>query len=346
LYRQSDGFVYLRNSNSSGNASVSYYFGRSGDIPVVGDFDGDGKDTLAVYRPSTGRFYIKNELKDGWADYEFVFGRPGDVPFAGDWNGDGKDTIGLRRPSNGFVYLKNSNSAGWADYEFFYGKAGDVVFAGDWNGDGKDSIGLYRPSNGYIYLRNSLSSGNAHFEFPIGDSPSLPVAGSFGLTLPDPPPPLRLQQMASGLFQPVFVAAPEGDSRLFVVEQTGDIEIIKGGAKNAYPFLRLNVTSGGERGLLGLAFHPDYATNGKFYVNYTIGSSSRVSEFTVSGNPDVADAGSERVLLEYTQPFSNHGGGMLVFDDDGYLLVASGDGGGSGDPGNRAQNPHTVLGKI
>jgi len=152
--------------------------------------------------------------------------------------------------------------------------------------------------------------------------------------------------MASGLFQPVFVAAPEGDSRLFVVEQTGDIEIIKGGAKNASPFLRLNVTSGGERGLLGLAFHPDYATNGKFYVNYTIGSSSRVSEFTVSGNPDVADAGSERVLLEYTQPFSNHNGGMLVFDDDGYLLVASGDGGGSGDPGNRAQNPHTVLGKI
>jgi len=154
LYRQSDGFVYLRNSNSDGWADVEFFFGRSGDIPVVGDFDGDGVDTVSVYRPSTGKFYIKNKLKDGWADYEFVFGRPGDVPFAGDWDGDEVDSVGLRRPSNGLVYLRNKNSAGWADHEFFYGKAGDVVFAGDWNGDGKDSIGLYRPSNGFIYLSN------------------------------------------------------------------------------------------------------------------------------------------------------------------------------------------------
>lgn len=346
LYRRSDGFVYLRNDNSAGWADVSFFFGRSGDIPVVGDFDGDGRDSVSVYRPSDGRFYIRNELKDGWAETAFVFGRPGDVPFAGDWNGDGIDTVGLRRPSNGFVYLRNDNSAGWADISFFYGRAGDIVFTGDWDGDDDDTLGVYRPSNGMVYLRNSLSSGSADISFPMGDSPSLPAAGSFGISLPDPPPSLRLQQIASGLSQPVLVAAPEGDHRLFVVEQTGDIEVIKGGVMNTTPFLRLTVTSGGERGLLGLAFHPDYASNGKFYVNYTIGSVSRISEFTVSGNPDVANAGTERVLLEFSQPFTNHNGGMLIFDDDGYLLIASGDGGGAGDPGNRAQNPHSVLGKI
>ncbi|MDK0545402.1 PQQ-dependent sugar dehydrogenase, partial [Clostridium perfringens] len=89
-----------------------------------------------------------------------------------------------------------------------------------------------------------------------------------------------------------------------------------------------------------------FASNGRFYVNYTLGSVTRISEFTVSGNPDLANAGSERVLLEFSQPFGNHNGGMLVFDDSGYLLIASGDGGSAGDPGNRAQNPNELLGKI
>ncbi|MFO7300766.1 MAG: PQQ-dependent sugar dehydrogenase [Actinomycetes bacterium] len=345
LYRQSDGFVYIRDSNAPGNADRSFYFGRTGDIPVVGDFDGDDRDTVSVYRPSTGTFYIKNELEDGWADYEFVYGRPGDVPFAGDWDRDGVDTVGLRRPSDGFVYLRNSNSAGWADVSFFYGRNGDVVIVGDWDGDGDDTLGVYRPSNGMVYLRNSLSSGNAHVQFQLGDSPSVAVAGSFGLSLPAPPPPLRLQRLTPTFTRPVLVTAPTGDDRLFVVEQDGDIEIVKDGAHTGR-FLRLSVTSGGERGLLGLAFHPDYASNGKFYVNYTIGSETRISEFRVSATPDVADPGSERILLRITQPYSNHNGGMLLFDQDGYLLIALGDGGSAGDPGNRAQNPSNLLGKI
>lgn len=182
LYRQSDGFVYLRNSNTQGVADITFYFGNPGDIPLIGDFDGDGKDTVSIYRPSEARFYIINKLGQnggglGKADYSFVFGNPGDVPFVGDWNGDGKDTPGLRRPTDGFVYLRNSNTQGIADISFFYGNPGDVVFAGDWNADGRDSIGLYRPSNGTIYLRNALSTGVADITLSIGGSQHRAVAG-------------------------------------------------------------------------------------------------------------------------------------------------------------------------
>jgi hypothetical protein len=182
LYRQSDGFVYLRNSNSQGFADVSYYFGIAGDIPVAGDFDGDGCDTVSIYRPSQARFHIINRLGSDnsgpVADYSFLFGTPGDIPFMGDWNGDGVDTPGLRRPSNGFVYLRNSNTQGFSEIDFFYGVGGDVVFSGDWNADGRDSIGLYRPSNGNIYLRNSLSTGNADLVIAVGPGMQ-PAAGDF-----------------------------------------------------------------------------------------------------------------------------------------------------------------------
>jgi subtilisin family serine protease len=182
LYRQSNGFVYLRNSNTPGFADVNYFFGIAGDIPVAGDFDGDGCDTVSIYRPSQARFYIINSLGSGGsgpvADYSFLYGVGGDVPFVGDWNGDGVDTPGLRRPSNGFVYLRNSNSQGFAQIEFFYGVGGDVVFAGDWDASGGDSIGLFRPSNGNIYLRNQLSTGNADLTFFVG-SGIRPTAGDF-----------------------------------------------------------------------------------------------------------------------------------------------------------------------
>jgi hypothetical protein len=184
LYRQSDGYVYLRNSNTQGVADISFYFGNPGDIPIAGDFDGDGCDTVSIYRPSEARFYIINELGSadeglGAADYSYLFGNPGDVPFVGDWNGDGTDTPGLRRSSNGFVYVRDTNTQGNADISFFYGNPGDFVFAGDWNSDGGDSIGLYRPSNGTVYLRNALSTGNADISYQMGGSGHRPVAGSY-----------------------------------------------------------------------------------------------------------------------------------------------------------------------
>jgi len=354
LYRRSDGFVYLRDSNTTGVADITFLFGNPGDLPMVGDFDGDGCDTVSLYRPSEQRFYIINELGEdggglGFADYSYLFGNPGDEPFIGDWNGDGVDTAGFRRPSDGVVYLRNSNTTGVADLDFLYGNPFDIPFAGDWDGDGDDTVGLFRPSEGMIYLRNSNSTGIAHETECLGDPFSRPVAGDFGTfdrQPPGTPPRFGLRLVASGLANPLLVKAPPGDCRLFVVEQGGDIEILKGGSKLATPFLDITVTSGGERGLLGLAFHPDYDQNGKFYVNYTIGTRTRISEFTVSSDPNRADHSSERILLDLAQPFSNHNGGALEFDDSGYLLIALGDGGGGGDPGDRAENPNDLLGKI
>ncbi len=166
LYRQSDGYVYLRNSNSQGVADITFYFGNPGDFPVAGDFNGNGCDTVSIYRPSNQTFYIINQLGQndgglGAADYSFVFGNPGDKPFVGDFNGNGIDTIGLHRESTGLVYFRNSNTAGNADLQFIFGDPGDKLVAGDWDGDGDDTVGVYRPSNGLLYLRNSNGQGSA-----------------------------------------------------------------------------------------------------------------------------------------------------------------------------------------
>lgn len=180
LYRQSDGYVYLRNSNTQGVADISFYFGNPGDIPIAGDFDGDGCDTVSVYRPSNATFYIINKLGSsdkglGWAEYSFVFGHPRDVPFVGDFDGDGVDTVGLHRPSTGEVFLKNKLAAGWADLSFYYGRPGDMLTAGDWDGDGTDTVAVYRPGTAMLYLKNTNSPGFAAAELHIG--PAVGIAG-------------------------------------------------------------------------------------------------------------------------------------------------------------------------
>jgi hypothetical protein len=166
LYRQSDGYVYLRNSNTEGVANVSFFFGNPGDLPMAGDFNGNGCDTVSIYRPLEQRFYVINALGSadrglGAADYSFLFGVPGDKPFVGDFNADRVDTVGLHRESTGLVYFRNSNTTGVADNQFIYGDPGDLLVAGDWDGDRDDTVGVYRPSNGIFYLRNSNSQGNA-----------------------------------------------------------------------------------------------------------------------------------------------------------------------------------------
>lgn len=168
-----------------------------------------------------------------------------------------------------------------------------------------------------------------------------------------PPATLGLSRVTGGLVQPTNITHA-GDSRLFVTEKEGRIRIIDNGALLATPFLDISgrVTSGSgnaETGLLGLAFHPDYATNGYFYVNYTVSNPlrTRISRFSVSaGNANSANPNSELVLLEFSQPAGNHNGGQLHFGADGYLYIASGDGGGSGDPNNYGQNNTVLLGKI
>lgn len=162
---------------------------------------------------------------------------------------------------------------------------------------------------------------------------------------------LTTVKVAGGFSQPLFLTSPVGDqTRLFVVEQGGTIRIIKSGTVLGAPFLdvRTKVSSDGERGLLGLAFHPSYASNGYFYINYTNTSGNTViARYKVSANPDIADASSETIMMTVTQPFSNHNGGMLAFSpNDDHLYIGLGDGGSGNDPGNRAQDGETELGKM
>lgn len=162
---------------------------------------------------------------------------------------------------------------------------------------------------------------------------------------------VTLELYKDGFNSPVDLAHA-GDERLFVVEQSGRIKIIAAdGTIQNQPFLNLNnriSSGGGEQGLLGLAFHPDYANNRYFYVNYTAGNlSTRISRFTASAdNPDEADPASEQVILEFSQPFGNHNGGDIAFGPDGFLYIGTGDGGSGGDPQGFSQNRQSLLGKM
>jgi hypothetical protein len=159
---------------------------------------------------------------------------------------------------------------------------------------------------------------------------------------------VALEPVLSGLSSPVYLAnAGDATDRRFVLERAGIIKVLVPKSSTATTFLNLTdrVLSGGEQGLLGLAFHPSFARKGRFYVNYTRrpDGATVVSEFTVSGSGAI---GPERVLLVIPQPFANHNGGMIEFGPDGYLYVGVGDGGSANDPGNRAQNPDELLGKL
>ena len=167
-------------------------------------------------------------------------------------------------------------------------------------------------------------------------------------------PQIELQPVAAGLSAPLYLThAGDRSGRLFVVEQAGTIRIIRSGRILATPFLdiRSRVISGGEQGLLSVAFHPRYATNGRFFVNYTAAGGgpagkSVIAEYRVSaGNPDIADP-AERVLLEVPDPYPNHNGGLNKFGPDGFLYIGMGDGGSGGDPHNNGQRLEVLLGKL
>jgi len=161
-------------------------------------------------------------------------------------------------------------------------------------------------------------------------------------------------RLTAGLSRPVFLASPPNDpTRLFVVEQhTGQIRIVDRATGQVGPVAFLSITglaTGGEQGMLGLAFHPEFASNGLFFVNVTVAGSgaTEVRRYQVSADdPDLADPASEDLILGYDQPFANHNAGWMAFGPDGFLYIATGDGGSGGDPGNRAQDLGQLLGKI
>jgi len=185
-------------------------------------------------------------------------------------------------------------------------------------------------------------------------------AGSGGMSMACDPgtaaelPPMKLTQVATGFARPTFVMGAPGDTaRLFVLEKPGRIRVIKDSVLIPQAFLDVTaiVNAGAnERGLLGLAFHPQYAANGRFYIYYTrVGDAAiEIAEYKVmAGMPDTADPASAKVLLTVPHPGqSNHNGGMLAFGPDGHLYIGTGDGGGGGDPFENAENKNSQLGKI
>jgi hypothetical protein len=162
---------------------------------------------------------------------------------------------------------------------------------------------------------------------------------------------VELVQVVAGLDNPVYMTnAHDGSNRLFIVEQAGRIKVLQPGSTAPEGFLNITskVLSGGERGLLGLTFHPQFSTNRRFFVNYTRqpDGATVIAEYQTSAlNPNIAET-TEKVLLVISQPFANHNGGMIEFGPDGFLYIGMGDGGSANDPGNRAQNTQELLGKM
>ncbi len=206
---------------------------------------------------------------------------------------------------------------------------------------------------------------------PVGDTVAAPAADTPTLTPPPPTAPpvtptappaepavvplpllaVELLPLAGGFDKPVYLTnAGDGSGRLFVVEQRGRILIVDDGAVNPTPFLDIASLVGSdslERGLLSVAFHPDYANNGFLFVNYTNKEGNTViARYRISDNPDLADPNSAKILLTIDQPYPNHNGGQLAFGPDGYLYVGMGDGGSANDPQNNGQSLNTLLGKI
>jgi glucose/arabinose dehydrogenase len=160
---------------------------------------------------------------------------------------------------------------------------------------------------------------------------------------------IAMQEIVSGLDQPVYLTAPAGDVRLFIVEQAGRIMLVKNGTLSPRPFLdiRDKVGAGGERGLLSVALHPLYRTNGFLFVHYTDKhGDSNIERYKVSRDPDAADPSSAKLILKIDQPYGNHNGGMNLFGPDGMLYIGMGDGGSEYDPHGNGQNNNLLLSKL
>jgi hypothetical protein len=185
IYTAGTGTWFLRNSNSSGGADITFNYGPSSStfIPIKGDWNNNDTDTPGLYDPAAGAFFLKNSSAGGNADIVFVFGPGGSgvVPIAGDWNGDGTDTVGLYVQATGVFFLRNTNSTGSADVAFNFGPGGGglVPITGDWDNNGTDTVGLYNPATGTFFLRNSNSSGGADIVLTFGGPGLVPLTGDW-----------------------------------------------------------------------------------------------------------------------------------------------------------------------
>lgn len=223
-----NGVFHLRNSNSTGYADISVAFGSAGNLPVTGDWNGDGVDTVGVYVSQLGVFYLRDSNTPGSPDYSFVMGNPGDEPLAGKWDATmTHDGIGVYRPSNGLLYLKRSLSTGYADYPMVLGNPGDHGIAGDWDGNGYDSVGVYRPSRTRFFLANTVAGTIStpaiifdNYNFAVGPANLVPIAGDWqatGVT--------RVGYVLNGVFNLKYTFADGGPDVSFAYGNPGALPV-------------------------------------------------------------------------------------------------------------------------
>jgi PKD repeat protein len=177
VFRNSSGYGYwYLDYNNDGVIDKEFQFGSTADIPVVGDWDGNGTSDAGVFRPPSGYWYLDTN-KNSSVEYTFPFGKSGDIPVVGDWDGDGISDIGVFRPPSGYWYLDtNKNSS--VEYTFPFGKSGDIPVVGDWDGNGTSDAGIFRPSSGFWYLDTNKNS-SVEYTFPFGKSGDIPVVGDW-----------------------------------------------------------------------------------------------------------------------------------------------------------------------
>ncbi len=180
IYNAQAATFLLRSEQTAGLPDVAIFnYGLPDWTPIVGDWNGDGVDTVGLYNPETATYFLNNALGGVGNVPAFNFGIPGWVPIIGDWNGDGIDTIGVVNPQTATFFLRNSNDVGTADITFNYGMPGWVPIAGDWNGDGIDTIGEFNPLTASFFLRNSNTTGTGDIEFSYGGTGWIPLAGDW-----------------------------------------------------------------------------------------------------------------------------------------------------------------------
>jgi hypothetical protein len=221
----------LKNSNPAGAPDVTFLYGKQGDIPVVGDWDGDGTFTVGIFEPDTGVWKLKNTNQEGAPDYTFAYGQRGDTPVVGDWDGDGTFTVGVARAGAGVLtwYLRNANTPGAPDIApFAYGSAGTTPVVGDWDGDRVTTVGAFDPASATWRLRDSNTAGAPDVApFAYGDWPnrSRPVLGAYG--------PGALLQAAGGAASGEAQAAPLSPQALDGVVQAALTRLHEAGVRDA-----------------------------------------------------------------------------------------------------------------
>jgi hypothetical protein len=179
VFRPDQAQFHLANTQGHSLGVPPISFGNHDDLPLLGDWNGDGTPSIGTYSVSDHTFRLRNSNDAGPPDYVVPFGGPGDYPIVGDWDGDGTITIGVFNRNTALFSLRNENSAGKADITFTFGLPGDVPVAGDWDGDGDTTVGVYRPQISTFYLRKDNAAGNPDIGATFGAAGDLPITGDW-----------------------------------------------------------------------------------------------------------------------------------------------------------------------